>query len=164
MASSSGALELDIHTWRPPVPDGFTTRFTSTEVAHMISQAQAMPTAALLVVHRLRHPLGARKCGVGAGLEHPDPARHDAPCHWEGPAVRRYAAHSRVPGAAGRGIDGAVAAAHVQSPIGEYSWPYHERIKRVMAVVWEARRRFTTLYWYHLGAVMPPFSQCFEMP
>ena len=55
------ALELDIRKWRPVVPDGFTARYTPNEAAHMICQAQILPTTALLIIHRLRYPFGPRK-------------------------------------------------------------------------------------------------------
>ncbi|KAI0543917.1 hypothetical protein F4679DRAFT_566846 [Xylaria curta] len=52
------AIEKSCCQWQPIVPEDLNTRFNAVEVAHMICQAQTMRAAALLVIHRLRHPFG----------------------------------------------------------------------------------------------------------
>ncbi|KAF7555719.1 hypothetical protein G7Z17_g1953 [Cylindrodendrum hubeiense] len=52
------AVQQLVHQWQPTVPEDFTTRYDTIEVAHMLCQAQVMRLAALLVTHRLRHSFG----------------------------------------------------------------------------------------------------------
>ncbi|KAH7140405.1 hypothetical protein B0J13DRAFT_504623 [Dactylonectria estremocensis] len=52
------AVEQSVRQWQPVMPEDFTTRFDTVEVAHMLCQAQVMRLTALLVIHRLQHPFG----------------------------------------------------------------------------------------------------------
>ncbi|RWA07119.1 hypothetical protein EKO27_g7988 [Xylaria grammica] len=52
------AVEQSVRDWQPVVPEDMTVRFDTVEVTHMLCQAQTMQAAALLVIHRLRHPFG----------------------------------------------------------------------------------------------------------
>jgi hypothetical protein len=51
-------VEEKIAAWHPRYPPDFETRFTAAEKAVMSAQAQSYQTAILLVIHRLRFPLG----------------------------------------------------------------------------------------------------------
>ncbi|KAF4444537.1 Major facilitator superfamily transporter [Fusarium austroafricanum] len=51
-------LERTIRNWTPMVPIHLVNDFTAVEVSHMLCQAQVIPTAALVVIHRLRNPFG----------------------------------------------------------------------------------------------------------
>ncbi|KAJ0150457.1 hypothetical protein CTA2_448 [Colletotrichum tanaceti] len=52
------ALERDVEAWQPVIPPDFTSRFTTGEVIHMLAQSRIYKTAAMLFIHRLRHPFG----------------------------------------------------------------------------------------------------------
>lgn len=155
MAESLDVLELDIRNWRPSVPDGFAARHTPNEVAHIICQTQVMPMAVLLIVHRLRHPFGTEE-GVGSVLATSILAQLDTTL--------------LVTGSAPPCVDVPLIAACLElqdedewarwvrhmSSVGEWSSSFHERIERVLAAAWEARRQCTSLYWYHLGGLITP--------
>jgi hypothetical protein len=51
-------IEEQITAWSPTLPPDFYANFTAREVDVMSAQAQSYQTAILLVIHRLRHPLG----------------------------------------------------------------------------------------------------------
>ncbi|KAJ5768656.1 hypothetical protein N7533_001239 [Penicillium manginii] len=51
-------IEERIQQWRPPSPPHLYTDFGQNEVLAMVTQANTYRLAALLVVHRLRYPLG----------------------------------------------------------------------------------------------------------
>ncbi|KAK9239609.1 hypothetical protein V1525DRAFT_28845 [Lipomyces kononenkoae] len=50
--------ERQIASWTPELPPDFFTTYDSLEVAAMLGQAASYRIAALLVIHRLRYPLG----------------------------------------------------------------------------------------------------------
>ncbi|KAF3809972.1 hypothetical protein GCG54_00014186 [Colletotrichum gloeosporioides] len=52
------AVERAIRAWEPSAPPTLFEDFTSIEVAAMLTQARVYRTAALLLIHRLRYPLG----------------------------------------------------------------------------------------------------------
>jgi hypothetical protein len=58
IAETIDSLVCSLQEWQPSVPDGFCDRFTATEVAHMLCQAQVLRMAGLLIIHRLRYPYG----------------------------------------------------------------------------------------------------------
>lgn len=51
-------LEKDIASWKPSRPKYFNTRFTEQEIVQTKAQAALYQQAALLVLHRISHPLG----------------------------------------------------------------------------------------------------------
>jgi hypothetical protein len=51
-------LERKIRAWSPELPSDFFTKYSAWEVTVMLAQARAYRIAALLVIHRLRFPLG----------------------------------------------------------------------------------------------------------
>lgn len=51
-------VESKIHAWNPTPPDNFLDRYLPFEVVAMLTQARTYRLAALLVIHRLRHPFG----------------------------------------------------------------------------------------------------------
>ena len=51
-------IEEEIIAWSPTLPPDFYTKFTAREIDVMSAQAHSYQTAVLLVIHRLRHPLG----------------------------------------------------------------------------------------------------------
>ncbi|KAH6999298.1 hypothetical protein EDB80DRAFT_724560 [Ilyonectria destructans] len=53
-------IETSIELWAPEIPPGFFTAYDNTERRMMIMQANAYRLAALLVIHRLRFPLGVQ--------------------------------------------------------------------------------------------------------
>lgn len=53
-------LEHQIRLWEPRPPPSVFSGYTTREVNAMLLQARVYRTAALLIIHRLRHPLGTR--------------------------------------------------------------------------------------------------------
>ncbi|KAG9255620.1 uncharacterized protein F5Z01DRAFT_672925 [Emericellopsis atlantica] len=53
-------VEAQIRAWEPKPPVWFYTSFTPMETAAMLLQARVYRRAALLIIHRLRYPLGVR--------------------------------------------------------------------------------------------------------
>ncbi|KAK5997656.1 hypothetical protein PT974_00011 [Cladobotryum mycophilum] len=157
MAESLGALELTIRNWRPSVPDGFAERFTSTEVAHMLCQAQVMQTTALLIIHRLQYSFGSKEDKVLA-------MSFNILTQLE---LTFIATRKMVPCV---DLPIVVSCMELQdeeerarwlcniSPISRYSEPFHNRICQILSAVWEARRHSAELHWYQLGDVIPHFS------
>lgn len=58
ISQSLERVEFAVTAWQPHIPEDFTTKFTATEVSHMLCQAYVMRIGALLLVHRLRYPFG----------------------------------------------------------------------------------------------------------
>lgn len=53
-------VERDVESWQPSLPPKFVADFTTTEVVHMLPQAEQHRIAALLFIHRLQHPFGSK--------------------------------------------------------------------------------------------------------
>lgn len=51
-------IEIKIATWKPPIPPDFFTIYHSSETVLILGQARTYQIAALLIIHRLRFPLG----------------------------------------------------------------------------------------------------------
>ncbi|KAH7127869.1 hypothetical protein B0J13DRAFT_564641 [Dactylonectria estremocensis] len=51
-------IERRIYAWSPQLPPDFDSKYTTRETASMLAQASLYRTAALLIIHRLRFPLG----------------------------------------------------------------------------------------------------------
>ncbi|KAH7176849.1 hypothetical protein EDB81DRAFT_773652 [Dactylonectria macrodidyma] len=51
-------IERRIYGWSPQLPPDFYSKYTPRETAGMLAQASLYRTAALLIIHRLRFPLG----------------------------------------------------------------------------------------------------------
>jgi hypothetical protein len=51
-------VERQISSWKPVFPPGFFTNYTSIETSAFLAQASLYKAAALILIHRLRHPLG----------------------------------------------------------------------------------------------------------
>jgi hypothetical protein len=51
-------IQLAVEEWQPLQPPDFVERFTHIEVVVMIAQTKILRLAALLIIHRLRHPFG----------------------------------------------------------------------------------------------------------
>ncbi|KAM4056107.1 fungal specific transcription factor [Hirsutella rhossiliensis] len=151
VAEALDALELAIHAWRPPMPKGLAARFSAAEVAHMVCQAQTMRAAAMLILHRLRHPFGSQLESARA-LSSTILTQLDLTVRATGKVPRCVDLPLII--ACLELEDEAVRARWLRSmsPIGAYSSPFHERIKRMLTTVWAGRRHFSAMYWYHLGS------------
>lgn len=51
-------IEKQVQSWTPNTPSNFLGTYSTSEVLIMITQARAYRRAALLIIHRLRHPFG----------------------------------------------------------------------------------------------------------
>jgi len=51
-------VERQISSWEPVLPPEFSTKYTHVETSALLAQARLYKTAGLILIHRLRHPLG----------------------------------------------------------------------------------------------------------
>ncbi|OAG08187.1 uncharacterized protein CC84DRAFT_561306 [Paraphaeosphaeria sporulosa] len=51
-------IQADVENWQPSHPEGFLHEFSASEVVQLLAQARVYRLAALLMIHRLRHPFG----------------------------------------------------------------------------------------------------------
>ena len=154
------ALEQDIRKWTPDGHGGFASgRFTATEVAHMLCQAEAVRNAARLVLHRLKHSFGSQDEVAEAISSH---------------ILTSLKMTTLGTGSIPRCIDFPLITACLEleskseradyfsslSPISSYSSPFHDRTRVIFDAAWEARRNGQSLYWYDLAAFIPESSAC----
>ncbi len=154
------ALEQDIRKWTPDGHGGFAVgKFTSTEVAHMLCQAEAVRNAARLVLHRLKHGFGSQDEVAEAISSH---------------ILTSLKMTTLGTGSIPRCIDFPLIAACLElerkseranyfsslSPISSYSSPFHDRTRVMFDAAWEARRNGQSLYWYDLSAFIPESFTC----
>jgi hypothetical protein len=151
------ALERDIRNWQPLLSEELMGVFTSPEILHINCQANAMQTAALLVVHRLRFPFGSEQI---AGLA------------LASNIIRQLKLAIEVTRERVRDIELPllVACLEVEEeeersrlrrsliPTGAVSTQSEELTKRWLTAVWETRRLRSGIFWYHLGQVGAPLS------
>lgn len=146
-------VEHRIQQWQPRVPEDLSTKYTATEVMHMMCQAQIMRLAGLLVAHRLRHPFG----------EEDDAARA-----MSSTILSQLDMAAAVTGKVPRCIDLPLIVSCMEleddddrrrrlstfSSIGRYSGRFQQRIWGLIELVWAARRKPLRLHWYQLGQVI----------
>ncbi|KAJ0115126.1 hypothetical protein J7T55_001535 [Diaporthe amygdali] len=138
--------------WMPPVPGSFMATYTASETMHMLCQAQVLQTAALIVIHRLRHPYGSQD----------EPALAMASA-----IMRQLDMTQQVTGGNVKCVDLAVLVAcfefqgkdrlreqHRMPDLVGYSDKHKRRIRDIIESFWSARDSGNVLYWYNLaGAV-----------
>ncbi|EGX93706.1 Fungal transcriptional regulatory protein [Cordyceps militaris CM01] len=152
------ALEREVRLWMPGGRAEFAEgRFTPTEVAHMLCQAEAFRNAARLVLHRLR-------CGFGEQ----DEAAQAMSSH----VLTSVKVTALVTGSIPVCIDFPLIVACLEleseseradylsslSPISSYSSRFHDRTRVIFDAAWEARRNGQSLYWHDLAAFIPDSS------
>ncbi|KID81213.1 fatty-acid amide hydrolase [Metarhizium guizhouense ARSEF 977] len=150
-------MRLKFRDWKPHVPEDFCTKFTALEVSHMLCQTQVTQTAALLIIHRLQHPFGTED-GTASAFASIILSQIDMTVHITGKTPKCVDLSLIV--ACLEVEDETERAQRLRSfsAIGSYSDVFQDRIKSLMAQVWAARRRRPTVYWYHLGDILSPFS------
>ena len=146
-------VEETIRSWKPSVPADFCAVYTATEVSHMMCQAHVIQTAALLIIHRIRHPFGSE----------------DATAAVMSSSILMQLDMTRIiTGKVPRSVDLPLIVASIEiasdeertqrlqeySSIGTYSHMFHERIKTLLNRVWDARRKVPSMYWYNIGEVL----------
>ncbi|KAK2595407.1 hypothetical protein QQS21_006881 [Conoideocrella luteorostrata] len=146
-------LECQVRSWKPNIPIDFCQKYTATEVAHMMCQAQVMHTALLLIMHRLRFPFGIEDATA---------------FHLASSIINCMDMALHITGKRPRGMDMPLNVASVEiadeseraqnaarfSAIGKYSGVFQERIGNKMALIWTARRSRSDMYWYDLGDIL----------
>ncbi|UNI16477.1 Amidase [Purpureocillium takamizusanense] len=146
------ALERSISNWLPDIPDDFVNSYSATEISRMACQATVLQTAALLVIHRLRHPFGTEE---------------DAARAMSSNVLKQLDVTRIITGQTPRSIDLALTVACLEvedaaerwdhlrnaSSIGVYSGMFSKRVADWMTMIWEARQIHSPLYWYDLGAI-----------
>ena len=146
-------LEEAVNRWRPEVPEEMAKNCTSTEVCHMLCQAQVMQTAALIIIHRLRYPYGTEQAAASAMAS-------SILCQLD---MTRL-----VTGRTPRSIDLPLVVACLElrdddersryikstSSIAAFSLLFQDRAQAMLSAVWAARERDATLYWYNLGPIL----------
>ncbi|KAF2444895.1 hypothetical protein P171DRAFT_431682 [Karstenula rhodostoma CBS 690.94] len=53
-------IQAHVEKWQPSHPEGFLREFSTSEVVQLLAQARVYRLAALLMIHRLRHPFGRK--------------------------------------------------------------------------------------------------------
>ncbi len=146
------ALEQAVRDWQPELPSALAGDFAPTELSHLTCQAGTMQLAALLVLHRLRHPFGTEQAAalaLAAGIL----TQLDLTTRITGRTPRCVDLPLMV--ACVETEDGAARARHLQtsSSIGIYSHLFLRRVERWTDAVWEVRRQRSDMLWYDLGDV-----------
>lgn len=156
-AETLTALEARFRDWEPMVPDDFCRMFTSSEVAHMMSQAQFVPTSMLLIIHRLRYPYGVQD-GAAAALS--------------ALIIGQVETALLITGKVPICVDLPLIVACIEidddlercqtlqrlSGIGSYSSVFKRRLSAMISVICEATRREPMKYhWYHFGQLLASF-------
>lgn len=145
-------LERTIRDWRPDVPDAAAGSFAPTELSHLTCQASIMQMAALLVLHRLRHPFGTEQAAAQA-LAASILTQLDMTARLTGRTPRCVDLPLMI--ACVEIEDSDARARHVKrsSSIGIYSHLFLRRVESWISAVWELRRQRTDMMWYDLGSV-----------
>lgn len=146
--------ERNINSWQPTVPSSFHTRFSSSEVAHMLCQAQVMRWAALLIIHRLRFPYGCanREARVLSAA-----------------IISQLRITSRVTNEPTKAVNMAVIAAYLEMEGPEQmealkelralvkcTDKFQSRVENMIISLWKAKEQGLSLYWYNIGDVLYP--------
>lgn len=152
LADDLANLERTIQHWQPVVPEGFSKDFTPEEITNMICQTHVMRAAALLILHRIRHPFGSEQ-EVALVLARTillqlDTARLVATRRIRCIDFALMAACFEIPDAAERAMH-----LHNNSSTAVYSSLFLERSEAMLTAVWDARKRRSPFYWYHLGSI-----------
>lgn len=135
--------------WMPLVPDSFTATYTAFEMTHMLCQAQVLQTAALIIIHRLRHPYGS----------------HDeAALAMASAILRQLDMTQQATGGMVKCVDLAVLVAcfelqgrdrlrvrHRIPDLVGYSDKHKRRVRDIIESFWSVRDSVTDLYWYNLA-------------
>ncbi|KAK2608840.1 hypothetical protein QQS21_002553 [Conoideocrella luteorostrata] len=144
-------IQSILEAWRPTVPANFADNFTASEVTNILCQVHVMQQAALLIVHRLRHPFGAEQAAALAMANN---------------ILRQLETAKLVAGRTPRCIDFALMVACLEisdgkersmqlrsaSSIAAYSPMFIKRSESLLTAIWKARsERPNFMYWYHLG-------------
>ncbi|KAJ6441520.1 amidase [Purpureocillium lavendulum] len=146
------ALERDVRSWLPDMPEGFINHYSAVEVSRMTCQANVMQTAALLILHRLRHPYGTEQGAAQA---------------MSTSILRQLDVTRLITGQAPRCIDLALLVACLEvedeaerwqhlrdvSSIGIYSGLFRKRVAGLISRAWAARRIYSPFYWHDLGSI-----------
>ncbi|TQW01811.1 Fungal transcriptional regulatory protein [Cordyceps javanica] len=154
------ALEVKICSWMPEGRVGIGAgKFTSTELAHMLCQAEGLRNAARLVLHRLRYTSGSQDNVAEAISSH---------------ILTSLKTTALVTGSIPRCVDFPLIVACLEleskseraeylsflSPISSYSSRFRERLSAIFDAAWEARQDGQSLYWYDLGALIRELPAC----
>ncbi|ETS79678.1 hypothetical protein PFICI_09531 [Pestalotiopsis fici W106-1] len=145
------SVEQAVMDWFPPVPSGFTSLFTSMETTHMLCQARVTRMAALMIIHRLRHPFGRE---TGSALAMASTIMHELEIT------------QQITGKQAKCVDLAILVAclefegnsrdswiHKTERLLGYSMEYKARIQGIIKSFWAAKDRGQDLFWYDLSTV-----------
>lgn len=140
-------IQLAVEEWRPISPPDFVERFTHIEITVMIAQAKILRLAALLIIHRLRHPFGEQdrdalllSNAITAELENSIPCTslaYLAACF----EVADKEARERV--------------LERSTQIVTFSKQAQIRFKATLSSMWKARDSGNLFYWFELHKYLP---------
>ncbi|KAH8896597.1 hypothetical protein GQ53DRAFT_889849 [Thozetella sp. PMI_491] len=152
--NSLDALEVSVRNWRPSVPSRFISRFTASETAHIICQAEVMRMAALLIIHRLVHPFGSND----------EPAAVLASAIMNQLVTTHLVTEKPV-----RCAELAIVVAYLEFQGGErlrwlqklqslvgFSAEYKQRVQNIILSAWMAKDGGMVSSWYNLAGVVSP--------
>lgn len=142
-------IQLAVEEWQPLQPPEFVERFTHIEVVVMIAQAKILRLAALLIIHRLRHPFGKQDTNalllsnaIIAELEMVlHPSHHSIPCT----SLAYLAACFEV-------VDKEARESVLERSyqIVTFSKQAQIRFKATLSSMWKARDSGKPFYWFEL--------------
>lgn len=147
------SIESVIWKWRPSISDTFVDTFTTGEICYLIGQAQVMKMAALLIIHRIRNPFGSAdpaaislSSAILSQLDYMQIVNKVAVPNMDFPL---FVACLEL-------ADDCERSRNLRrfSSSAANSEQYQQRIEKLMALVWNARRRSSNMYWYHMGGIV----------
>ncbi|KAJ5503476.1 hypothetical protein N7463_006350 [Penicillium fimorum] len=149
MVERLDTIQGSLERWKPSSSPETLERFTRSEVVGMLAQAEILRLAALLVVHRIRHPSGQRD-KEALQLSSAITAKIDMVLQATGRSIPCTAFPYMV---ACFEIAGTEAREAVISKIHEvvtFSRQWQLQVTRSLSSVWNARDRGDQIYWFNI--------------
>ncbi|KAH8649973.1 hypothetical protein BX600DRAFT_529081 [Xylariales sp. PMI_506] len=150
------SVELSITRWQPLPPHDFPYRFTPTEAAHMVCQAQVLRTAYLLIIHRLRYPFGSH-VEVARTMALSILTQLDMVLLTTKSSVRCVELAFIVACIELEEADERDYWLHKIDVLVGYSPAFKKHLEDFVTCMWAAREISSTIYWYNVGDHVPSF-------
>jgi hypothetical protein len=143
-------IQDSLEQWKAMPPPDVLERFTQSEVAGMLSQAEILRLAALLIVHRIRHPSG--KCDEEAlQLSRAITTEIDMVLLSTGRSIPCTSLPYTVACFEITGTEARAAAVSKIHEVVTFSRQSQLQVERSLSLVWGARDRGDQIYWFDLG-------------
>lgn len=144
------SIEAAVDQWQTSPPSNFLDNYTQAEVLSMLSQAKIFRSAALLIIHRMRHPFGEQdREAFGLGRAIIDEfdmilqfTQRSIPCT----ALPYLAACFEVTDSESRS-----SVIRKSKDIVTFSKQSRFRFEKTLTAVWKARDAGQRMHWFELG-------------